>query len=265
MSLIRITASILLLLGSMSAWAENKPVRSYAVLSLAGDALALHVHRHQVGSRTNSAPREVNAINDPVFDQAAVIAARTALLRLQPDAKLQLMTTQDRGLYLAQNSMFERSEAHEEDRAYLKKLLKELGVTHALVITKFRSVPELKLVNSTEGSGYLEGLGFYVDDMIDTRNLKDQTSSRGMVVPFAYLRVRMIDAETLNVLKEGVSKQSFIITRPSADSSGMETFLKMPSREKIGYISQVLEEAILSTVPNVAGEPPISLAPDRKN
>ncbi|GAB2862881.1 hypothetical protein GCM10027277_34350 [Pseudoduganella ginsengisoli] len=249
----------------MSAWAENTPVRSYAVLSLAGDALALHVHRHQVGSRTESAPREVNAIDDPVFDQAAVIAARAAFLRLHPGAKLQLMTTQDRGLYLAQNSMFERAEAHEEDRAYLKKLLKELGVTHALVITKFRSVPELKLVNTTVGSGYLEGLGFYIDDMIETRNLKDQTSSRGMVVPFAYLRVRLIDAETLSVLKEAMSKQSFIITRPSADSSGMETFLNMPSGEKTGHIRQVLEDAIASTVQNVAAEPPISVERDRKN
>lgn len=133
----------------------------------------------------------------------------------------------------------------------MKTLLKEQGVTHALVISKLRGNAELKLLNTTEGSGYLEGLGFYVDDMIETRNTKDQTFSRGMLAPFAYVRVRLVDAQTLNVIAEGSAKQSTIIARPSAESSGMETFLKMTGTDKVKHLRSALESAMDRILPDV--------------
>jgi hypothetical protein len=250
----RIVFSLVFLLASVAARAETPPTRSYAVLSLAGDALALHVYRHQVGSRTDSSPKEVNVVDDPVFDQMAIIAARSTLLRLRPGAALRLMMTQDKELYRAQNDMFEHPGAQLENREFLKTLLKEQGVTHALVISKFRGNAELKLLNTTEGSGYLEGLGFYIDDMIETRNTSDQTYSRGMLAPFAYVRVRLVDALTLDVIAEGTAKQSSIIVRPSADSSGMETFTKMPGSEKIKHIRTALESAMESVLPGLVAE-----------
>lgn len=254
MSVFRIVFSMAVLLSSAAAQADTTPARSYAVLSLAGDSLALHVYRHQVGSRTDSSPREVNAVDDPVFDQMAIIAARTTLLRLRPGARLRLMMTQDRELYRAQNDMFEHPDKQQENREFLKTLLKEQGVTHALVITKFRGNAELKLLNTTEGSGYLEGLGFYVDDMIETRNTSDQTYSRGMLAPFAYVRVRLVDALTLNVIAEGTAKQSAVIVRPSAESSGMETFVNMTGPDKVKHIRTALESAMESVLPGVMAE-----------
>ncbi len=235
---------------SLNAHAETS-IRSVAVLSLAGNSLALHVQRHQVGSRTDSAPVEVRPIVDPVFDQVAIIAARSSLLKLLPDAKLNLMTTQDKGLYSAQNDLFEHPEQHVDDREYLKTLLKEQGVSHAIVISKFRGVAAIKLVDATVGSGALEGLGFYVDDMIETLNRRDDTRSRGMVAPFAYVRVRLVEAESLKVVGEGTAKQSFVIAHPSADSSGMDTFNKMTGADKIKHVRTALEcamEAILRGV-----------------
>jgi len=78
--------SVLMVFGSLNAQADSAPIRSVAVLSLAGSSLALHVQRHQVGSRTENAPVEVRPIDDPVFDQVAIIAARTSLLKLLPNA-----------------------------------------------------------------------------------------------------------------------------------------------------------------------------------
>jgi hypothetical protein len=251
MLLVRIIAAIALLAGSAVARAENAPPRSYAVLSLVGDALVLHVHRHQVGSRTESSPSEVNAVDNPIFDEVAIIAARGAMLRLLPAARLQLMTTQDKGLYRAQNEMFDHPEAHHEDREFLKTLLKEQGVTHALVISKFRSVAKLKLWSTTVGSGQLEGLGFYIDDMIQTIDTVDQTQARGMVAPFAYVRVRLVDAATLDVLAEATAKQSSIIAKPSADSSGMEIFVDMTAADKVRHIRSVLEDAMSGVLPAV--------------
>jgi len=73
-----VVLSLLLVFASLNARAESAPIRNVAVLSLAGNSLALHVQRHQVGSRTENAPVEVLPVEDPVFDQAAIIAARVA-------------------------------------------------------------------------------------------------------------------------------------------------------------------------------------------
>lgn len=253
-SVVKALLSVLMVFGGLNAQADSAPIRSVAVLSLAGNSLALHVQRHQVGSRTENAPVEVRPVDDPVFDQVAIIAARRSLLKLLPNAKLSLMTTQDKGLYSAQNDMFEHPEQHAEDREYLKSLLKEQGVSHAIVISKFRSVAAIKLVDATVGSGALEGLGFYVDDMINTLNRSDSTSSRGMVAPFAYVRVRLVDADSLKVVGEGTTKQSFIIARPSADSTGMETFNKMSGADKIGNVRTALERAMDAVMPGVLAQ-----------
>ncbi|WP_426338941.1 hypothetical protein ACN9MZ_21500 [Pseudoduganella sp. S-14] len=66
------------------------------------------------------------------------------------------------------------------------------------VISKFRGIAAIKLVDTAEGSGVLEGLGFYVDD----------TRSRGMVAPFTYVRVRLVEADSLKVVGEGTARQS---------------------------------------------------------
>ncbi|KQV45828.1 hypothetical protein [Duganella sp. Root336D2] len=254
MSAAKVFFSVLLAFVSVGIRAETAPIRSVAVLSLAGNSLALHVQRHQVGSRTESSPVEVRRMEDQVFDQAAIIAARSSLLKLLPDAKLNLMMTQDKGLYSAQNELFEHPEQHVEDRNYLKTLLKEQGVSHAIVISKFRSVAAIKLLDATVGSGALEGLGFYVDDMIDTLNRRDDTRSRGMVAPFAYVRVRLLEADSLNVIGEGTAKQSFILARPSADSSGMDTFNKMTGADKVKNVRTALEYAMEAILPGVLAQ-----------
>ncbi len=169
------------------------------------------------------------------------------------------MMTQDKGLYRAQNDMFEQPGEHTEDREFLKSLLKEQRVTHALVISKFRSVASLKLKTTTEGSGQLEGLGFYIDDMIRLNNTADQTSAQGMVAPFAYVRVRLVDAMTLDVLAEGTARQSTVIAQPSAESSGMELFRKMTGADKARHLRAALDAAMGTVLPAVVAGNPAAL------
>ncbi|SFG93253.1 hypothetical protein SAMN05518865_12387 [Duganella sp. CF458] len=254
MSTAKAALSVLLVLAGMNVQAETAPIRSIAVLSLVGNSLALHAQRHQVGSRTESSPVEVLTVEDPVFDQVAIIAARASLLKLLPNAKLSLMTTQDKGLYSAQNGMFEHPEQYVEDREYLKSLLKEQGVSHAIVISKFRGIAAIKLIDATVGGSALEGLGFYVDDMIRTINRSDDTSSRGMVAPFAYVRARLVEADSLKVVGEGTAKQSFIIARPSDDSYGMETFNKMTGADRVKNVRTALEHAMEAILPGVLAQ-----------
>lgn len=239
-------ASAMLVVG-MSAAGAQQP--NYAVLSLVGDKLTLLAQRHQVGSRTESQPKQETELEDQVFDQAAVVAARASLLTAVPGAKPLLMMTQDKALYRAQNAMFEQPEGYQEDRDYLRSLLAQQGATHLVLVSKHRSQAELKMYNSVESGAWFEGLGFYIDDVTVTRNMNTSTSAKGMVVPYAYVKIRLLDARDLRVLGESVAKASQIYAPPSDEPAGMATFAAMSVAEKTGQIRKMLERAVGEALP----------------
>jgi len=63
------------------------------------------------------------------------------------------------------------------------------------------------------------------------------------------VKVRLVDARTLEVLRESVARQSTIFTRPSADATGMHAFAAMSVPEKTGQISKMLRRAVEEALP----------------
>ncbi len=240
-------------LGMMGGAGAQAP-RSYAVLSLVGDTLTLQANRHAVGSHTDSAPKQVLAMDDQLFDQLALIAARSWIAEKQPGAKAVLMATQDKGLYRAQNEMFELPDAHQDDRDYLKSLLKDQGVSHLVLISKFRSNALVELQNANIGAGALEGLGFYVDDTLNIRDTATKDVGRGIMMPYAYVRVRLLDAQTLAVVREVTARKSRIMMQPSVESSGMDGFNGLNGTEKAKHIRTVLDDAMAGTLPDLLAQ-----------
>lgn len=228
--------------------------RSYAVMSLVGNAITVHTIRPGVGIRTESETRTVLPIREQVFDTAALGAADTAIKATQPGAKIVLMLTQDEGLYKAQNAMFAAPGANKDNLDYLFGLLKDRGVSHLLLITKEYDNAHFKVTNGFTGKGTLDGLGFYIDDTLDFRNSDDASASTGMLGPFAYLRVRLIDVRTLAVLKEAKATHSDIVVRPSASPNAMEMWTSMPSQEKIERLQDLIGKALKQAVPEVLAQ-----------
>lgn len=228
--------------------------RSYAVMSLIGNAISVHTIRPEVGSRTNADSKHVLPIAEPVFDVAALKAANSAILAAQPGAKVVLMTTQDAGLYLAQNAMFEAAAANKDNRDYLISLLKERGVSHLVLITKLRANAAFKVRNGYTGSGSLEGLGFFIDDTTLLRNSVTNDSSIGMLTPFAHMKLRLLDAKTLELVGEGDVAESTIIHRPSAVGNAMEMWTSLTSATKIDYIDSLLVSGMKKAMPELLGK-----------
>lgn len=228
--------------------AEAAP-RSYAVMSLVGNAISLHTIRPSVGIRSEAETKNVLPIAEQVFDAAALAAADAAIKRVQPAAKVVLMMTQDAGLYAAQNAMFDEAHANKDNRDYLISLLKDRGVTHLLLITKERDNARFKLSNGFTGKGTLEGLGFYIDETPHFRNSDTADASQGMVGPFAYVKVRLLDAATLQLVRQARSISSSILVRPSAEPNAMQMWTSMASAEKIKHLEHVLGAAMKEAVP----------------
>jgi hypothetical protein len=249
-SMLAVPLTALLLSISPFSNAQTAP-RSYAVMSLVGDAITVHAIRPSVGTRGEAESRNVLPITETVFDTAALRYADGAIKQAQPGAKTVLMMTSDAGLYAAQNAMFDAAHLNKENRDYLISLLKDRGVTHLLLVTKERDSARFKLTNGAAGKGSLEGLGFYIDETTRLRNGDTQDSARGMLGPFAYVKVRLLDASTLAVVREISATQSRIIIEPSASSNAVDIWATMPSTKKITYLEELICEAMQEAIPKV--------------
>jgi hypothetical protein len=245
-----VAAAAMLFSVSASSQVPATP-RSYAVMSLVGNALTVHTIRPSVGIRSENETRNVLPIAEPVFDAAALRAANAAIREVQPGAKVVLMMTEDAGLYKAQNAMFDAAFDNKDNRDYLISLLKERGVSHLVLITKERDSARFKTSNGFVGTGSLEGLGFFIDVTLHFRTTETFESSSGMLGPFAYVKVRLLDATTLALVREAKATTSDILVRPSALPNAMEMWTSMPSAEKIGHIETLLGEAMNEAIPAV--------------
>lgn len=237
-----------LLLASPFTHAEGPP-RSYAVMSLVGNAISLHTIRPAVGTRNDAETRNLLPIAEPVFDAAALRAANAAIKEVEPAAKIVLMMTQDAGLYAAQNAMFDEAHANKDNRDYLVSLLKDRGVSHLLLITKERDNARFRATNGFVGKGSLEGLGFYIDDTMRFRNSDTADSSQGMVGPFAYVKVRLLDAATLQLVRQARAINSTILVLPSALPNAMDMWTAMTSAKKVEHLENLLNDAMKEAIP----------------
>lgn len=235
---------------ALSAHADPVP-RSYAVMSLVGNEISLVAFKPETGSRLADDNRNVQPVKDAVFDTAAIQAANNMIKQVEPGAQTVLMLTQDQGLYKAQNDMFDAAGANKDNRDFLLSLLKNRPVTHLVLITKHRGEAQFKLVESYVGKGRVEGLGFYIDDTLTTINQKTLNSSRGVLAPFVYVKLRLIDAKTLEVLAEKYVKESTVVGNASATANGQQTWNILTGAEKISYIEHLLGSAMAETVPRL--------------
>lgn len=253
----RFSCALALLLSVLPATAQTPATQpSFAILSLAGNALTVHGVRQQVGLHVSGQSATVFPIQDPVFDTAALTAADAVVRRVVPGAQPVLLMSADPGLYQAQNAMFETPAANADNRAYLRSLLKERGVSRLLLVTRLRDNARFELSNGHAGNGTLEGLGFFVDELFETYNKETRDRATGMVVPFAYVKVRLLDADTLAVLGEANATASRIIVRPAASTTADDIWLTLSNGEKTGHLRALLACAMQSTVPQLLAAAP---------
>lgn len=224
--------------------------RSYAILSLIGDSVSIHTVRSDLGGRIPGENKIVLPYPSSVFDQAALLAAGSAIKALAPGARTTLMMSQDLALYQAQNAMFEAAASNQDNRNYLLSLLKAQKVSHLVLITKLRDNAALELSNGFAGHGRLEGLGFFVDDTIEVRTNESRELRNGIVAPFAYVKVRLLDASTLAVVHEVKATESMIVARPST-AAAAGTWAAVSDADKVAYLGQLITQALEAATPDL--------------
>ncbi len=244
-----LAALVAVFLGMSAPLLAHAEARTYAVMSLVGDKLAITNYEPSVGSHLDTNKKKILDIGDTLFDEAAVRAANKVLKTADASASTTMMLTRDTGLYKSQNDMFDAPEANKADREYLLNLLKNRNVTHLLLITKMRTDADLKMDHEKAGDGKLEGLGFYIDNNVDVTSMSSLRSTKGVMAPYAYTKIRLIDAKTLQVLREQRAIAGHVVDTAAMGPNAATAFNDMTSKQKIDFIEQMLNSAMEGAVP----------------
>ena len=145
--------------------------------------------------------------------------------------------------------MFEDVEANKDNRTYLSSLLSNRAITQLILITKNRAYAEFKVENGLVGSGRLEGLGFYMDNETRLMNSRSLVTGSGFVASFVYLKVRLIDAQTLTVLKEVNVKESDLNVNYQITQVHQVAWDATTSEQKVRRLNEVLAGAMGDAIP----------------
>lgn len=175
--------------------------RHYAVLSLVGDEMMIVQREIQTGSRIDRNERMSVAMPDATIDRMVVLAIEDTVKRAEPAAKTTLLVSRRQAVYDAvARALPGGTEA--AFQAVRPTVEAARGATHLILVTKYRHAAMLRLRDGHVGSGTLEGVGFYIDHGSLARSWDTAEAERGLISPYAYLRISLIDLASGKVLAE---------------------------------------------------------------
>lgn len=188
--------------------ADSAP-RTYAVISLIGDKISVVSHRATVGSSIDRNRQGAMAVQGHALDDMAVLAASDAISRFDPRASIVMLASNDPTLYELQDELFE---PQQRSRALLTSAIRDpiqgQHATHLILIRKHRGDAAMRMQVQYVGSGKIEGVGFYVDPTLPTRNPETNEIGAGFLATFAYITVALVDANTMAVIREQTVEES---------------------------------------------------------
>lgn len=230
--------------------AAQSPAPRYAVLSLVGDRISLVGYNAAVRGRIDQNERLEVPMPDRSLDRSALFAAEDALGRLAPGSKPLLLAVNDASLYARQDELFGSAESARALLADLRKLLPAELPERLLVVAKHRGEARLRVSDGHIGSGTLRGLGFYVDNVTEMRDVESRIAATGFISSFAYLRVGLVDLPNLKLLRDDVGRESVVAT-----SVGQSTVTRpwdaLSPEQKARYLDTAIRGAMDQALPRL--------------
>jgi hypothetical protein len=225
---------------------------SYAILALIGDRVSVVTHQMGTGSRLDTNRHQDAAMPDDTLDGFAVFAADDAIKQLQPAATTSLFATRDAKLFAMQEAEINASAASRELAEAVKPLVEKSAARHLVLITKHRAPTRIRFVEGHVGSGWLSGIGFYVDPWAQVAHLDTRQSAEGYFSPYAYLKVTVFDMTTLRPLSQANAAATDIVTTTHSKSAAV-AWQAMTAAEKVDALKAVIRTAVGTAMPKVLG------------
>jgi len=224
--------------------------RHYAILSLVGDEMMIVQRELQTGSRLDTNDKRAVQMPDASIDRMVVMAVEDAVRRAEPNAKTTLLVSRRQAVYDAVARALPNGTAA-AFQAVRPMIDSAKGATHLILVTKYRHHAMLRLKDGHVGSGTLEGVGFYLDrgGPLLSRNSDTSSAERGLIAPYAYMRISVIDVASGKVIAEERVIGSKAHTAGEAVMG--DAWASLSAQEKDRQLREVIHEETARVTPRV--------------
>ena len=227
--------------------------RQYAILSLVGDELTIVQREMATGSRIDQNIETRVPLGGASLDRAMLLAVDDAVRRADPSAKTVLLAPRDTKLFDAALRSLDGGGIPAVFEA-VRPVVAKANATHLILVTKHRHRAMLKMRDGHVGSGWLTGLGFYLDHGSATKgsSVGMADAERGFIAPYTYFNVALVDIATGRVL----SQQYVVGSNANGVTSGTigNAWKALSDEEKDSQITRLLKDEAARVVPQVLAQ-----------
>lgn len=243
-----IAAALALLALSLGAAAQQ---RQYAILSLVGDELMIVQREMSVGSRLDTNARQSVSLPDANIDRAMLLAVDDAVRRAEPNAKPVMLISRDPKVYAAATRSLDGGGTAAVFEA-VKPIVAGAKATHLILVSKHRHRAMLRLRDGHVGSGYLEGVGFYLDHGSTARSIDRNEAERGFISPYTYFKVSVIDLARGSVVAEDyvIGSKAHTVAVGSIGNA----WTALTAQEKDRQLTELIRAETARVVPKVLAQ-----------
>jgi hypothetical protein len=232
---------------ALSARAQGG-ARSFAVVSEFARDINVVVFQESTGTRLGNNLNDKIPVTGGAFDKLALTSAKQSIDKGERGAPVWLIAPLDSDLIDARTVFVEGGVVKLPDD--LTAAMKERGTTHLVTFTRLRDQANLRAVNGRQGTGTLEGLGFYIDRLTEVKNQATLTTTTGFIAPYLYMRASLIDARSGKVLAMRRIVEGEILAAAHAEQ-GRDPWNVMRPEEKIRHLSELVQREIGKAVPEL--------------
>lgn len=231
--------------GLLPMGAGAQSARKWAVMSLIGRELTQVTYQPSVGSRSNNNRRDVRKMPAQVLDLPAMKYLGDLIKARDPAAVVGTIDGSD-AEYAAQDGLV--ASGRFQPAADLAADLKREGFTHFVLLTRLRADAALKTGFSYEGSGRLEGAGFYIDTLMPIQNLSTGIESQGFLAPYVYFKLHLIELTGMSVLGEQEYLASDIVTNEKGER-GFHPANALTPNQRIEVLRALVRDELGAALP----------------
>ncbi len=218
----------------------------FAVLSLIGYSINVVTYQPTVGSKMDRNIQQTAAVAEAPFDITALRTIQSSLKEASGPGEVLLYRSPSIELFGDPRALFEDSKLLLP--ADFIAAMKKDGATHLLLLTRSRQDAKLTLERASIGSGRLEGIGFYVDRQTRVYNTETLQTSIGVLAPYAYLQLSLVDLATAKVLQQQLISSSHTISSTNQED-GFDPWRAMSTEVKVSTLDQMIERELRQALP----------------
>lgn len=241
--------ALLLALGVLAAGTAAAAPK-VAAISLIGDRLLVVGGQMQTGSRIDRNSKEFLPLKTTELDTATVLAFEREAKAVRPQLDVVLLRASDSTVHALQDDVVAGKRDQRELLSAIAPLARRAGATHLVLFTKSRGDARIQMVDGSIGSGFIEGLGFYIDRWSQVRRIDSGDADVGILAPFAYFKAVLVELDGLKVVAEETSHVARALYSKDAKSQ-IDPWDYLSATEKVQALASMSGEGLQKMVPRV--------------